>query len=151
MTLKVIRVMQDLLNAIRRTYVRHFARFQLARRVARSLGDSSASCPLLYDAGSWYAPMRTYSAAHSWQLVVTRGVIETAYGRKIPRSDHCCCNVIAQHRPVDKEVAVTRGTRGHSYTMYKWQNAWRAGAFCILTVVGCRTRMLEWTHVTCLL
>jgi len=30
-------------NGIRRTFVRHFARFQLTRRVARSLGDSWAS------------------------------------------------------------------------------------------------------------
>ena len=31
-------------KGIRRTFVRHFARFQLTRRVARSLGDSWASC-----------------------------------------------------------------------------------------------------------
>jgi len=35
--------LQDLSNAIRRTFVRHSARFQLTRRVARSLGDSWAS------------------------------------------------------------------------------------------------------------
>ena len=35
---------QDLSNAIRRTFVRHSARFQLTRRVARSLCDSWASC-----------------------------------------------------------------------------------------------------------
>jgi len=44
MTLKVIRLMQDLSNAIRRTLVRHLAQFYLTRRVARSLGDSWASC-----------------------------------------------------------------------------------------------------------
>ena len=37
MTLKVIRLLQDLSNAIRRTFVRHLARFELTRRVARSL------------------------------------------------------------------------------------------------------------------
>jgi len=40
MTLKVIRVLQELSGAIQRTFVRHFALFQLTRRVARSLGDS---------------------------------------------------------------------------------------------------------------
>jgi len=44
MILKVIRLLQELSNAIRRTFVRHFARFQLTQRVARSLGDSWASC-----------------------------------------------------------------------------------------------------------
>jgi len=42
MTLKVIRVMQDLWNAIRRTFVRHLARFLLPRRVARSIGISTS-------------------------------------------------------------------------------------------------------------
>jgi len=44
-TLKVIRLLQDLWTAIRLTCVRRFARFQLTRRIARSLGDSWASCP----------------------------------------------------------------------------------------------------------
>jgi len=39
-TLEVIRLMQDLSNAIRRTSVRHLAWFILTWRVARSLGDS---------------------------------------------------------------------------------------------------------------
>jgi len=34
-TVEVIRLLQDLSNAIRRTFVRHLARFQLTRRVAR--------------------------------------------------------------------------------------------------------------------
>jgi len=38
----VIRRLQDLSNAIHRTFVRHFAQFQLTRRAARSLGDSRA-------------------------------------------------------------------------------------------------------------
>jgi len=37
-------LLQDLSNAIRRTIMRHCARFQLTRRVARSLGDSWVSC-----------------------------------------------------------------------------------------------------------
>jgi len=45
-TLKVIRIMPDLANAIRRTLVRHLAWFQLSRRVAQSLGDSWAFCLL---------------------------------------------------------------------------------------------------------
>ena len=44
MTPKVTRLLQDLSDAIRRAFVRHFALFQLTRRVARSLGDSWASC-----------------------------------------------------------------------------------------------------------
>ena len=36
LTLKVIRKMQDLSNAIRLTFVQHFARFQQTRRVTRS-------------------------------------------------------------------------------------------------------------------
>jgi len=40
MTLKVICQFQDLSNAIQRTFVRHFARFQVTRRV----DDSWASC-----------------------------------------------------------------------------------------------------------
>jgi len=48
MTLKVIRLLQDLSNAIGRTFVRHFTRFQLTRRVARSLGDSWASCSYIW-------------------------------------------------------------------------------------------------------
>jgi len=39
MTFKVIRVMQDLSNAIRLTFVQHLARFLLTRLVERSLGD----------------------------------------------------------------------------------------------------------------
>jgi len=47
---------------------------------------------------------------------VTRDDTKTAFGRKIPRNDHCC-NAIQQHGPVDKEVAATRSTHGHSNTM----------------------------------
>ena len=31
---------EDLLNTIQRTFVRQFARFQMTRRIAQSLGDS---------------------------------------------------------------------------------------------------------------
>ena len=44
MTLKVIGMLQGFSNAIRQTFVQHFARFQLTQRVARSLGDSRVSC-----------------------------------------------------------------------------------------------------------
>ena len=44
MTLNVIRQLQDLSNAIQQTFVRHSARFQVTRRVGRSLDDSWASC-----------------------------------------------------------------------------------------------------------
>jgi len=46
MTLKVIRLMQHLSNAIRRTFVRYLARFNWhgASRGPRSLGDSWDSC-----------------------------------------------------------------------------------------------------------
>ena len=43
-TLKVIRLLQDLSNAIWWTFAWHFARFQLKRCVAWSLGSSWASC-----------------------------------------------------------------------------------------------------------
>ena len=44
MTLKVIGMLQGFSNAIRQTFVQHFARFQLTQLVARSLGDSRVSC-----------------------------------------------------------------------------------------------------------
>ena len=47
MNLKVIHLLQDLRNAFRRTFVRHFAWVQLTRRVALSLDDSWASCCLM--------------------------------------------------------------------------------------------------------
>jgi len=43
-TLKVIRPLQDLSNAIWWTFARHFARFQMKRCVAWSLDNSWASC-----------------------------------------------------------------------------------------------------------
>jgi len=46
MTLKVIRMLQDLSNAIRRTFLWHFALFQLTWCIARSLGNSWTSCIL---------------------------------------------------------------------------------------------------------
>jgi len=54
MTLKVTRLLQDLSHAIRRTSVRHFARFQLTRRVARSLGAIAE------------LPVKTYCNSDPW-------------------------------------------------------------------------------------
>ena len=44
MTLKVIRLLQDLWNATLGIFVQHSAQFKLTRHVAWSLGDSEASC-----------------------------------------------------------------------------------------------------------
>jgi len=60
---------------LQRTFVRHFVRFQLTRRVARSLGDSWASCftsviPLGVRSGTWHASLShsTDCFRHSLQL-----------------------------------------------------------------------------------
>ena len=42
--MKDIRLLEDLSSAIRRTFVRYFARYQLTWRVARSLDHSRAFC-----------------------------------------------------------------------------------------------------------
>ena len=66
-------------NAVRRTCMRHFARFQLTRRIARSLGDSWASCLF-----SWLqAHTHTHTHTHSTHNRLTAFVRDYP-GRPVP-------------------------------------------------------------------